>query len=1289
MYKWLKGDVSSCVHAVYEGGVLQRGAGAVFAALRRFWVPVYTLDAEGVALDVRTRNGILRPRSGGPLFRRGMDPEDILAFCKQLKTQTAGGPDGWGTEEWKRMDLRTAGYLAMLMEECTRRRKWPDIFALVHTVFIPKGGKTGIQEVSKLRPISIANLAYRTWAWVTLRKAASHAEQMVHECQFGGIRNRGCPEMYLAMQLEMERVLLAGQDDAGDEQLWEYEERLRPFGYTEDSWKFFDTLQPPRLAQLLVDEGFQVEDVELWLAFYKQHRRKFRLGRALDDAYVQPTRGVLQGCSLSLLASNLLIKQWCLRVERTGARPMAFVDDREVEAETPHVLQRAIGESRNFNDEEQIVTVLEADKTYGWQIGVPKSEQVSVKWGEQALSMQDAWVLLGSDVAATKSGANTKSESRRNSCRRVIARVQALPLGGTERQLVLVSAALSKLLYAQEAQTFSDLEIRSLRTQILGRVWWGCKRRCPEAMMALCLKGHLLDPEMALTYRALTTIKRCMGNERFRIQWRQTWAMMLRVGSGRAYGPAKVTKIRVERMGWTWTDWRTLTLSSDSGESVHIDIVESRREEFEHLVRTGLRKMLVARAAKRRKDFEGADQMDIDTTRQLLVKASDARGLGCGCMARPLRYLLSGAVMTQRVRFLAGLTGSEVCPFCQCGTENMEHILWHCPQWGLQRQPITDMSLQVDRWPPCMRLCGHYVHGPDAPDKGMWPEVQATLAAIIQARFEHMKSHGMLDTPDKWNDSDGEDNGTSDEENDDFDDESGGLCVDHCISVHFPLFRRFAREAQGRKLDIQVIEPRFKCGDTRGFDWSRDTWKAITWYWHAVHIAETSGDFEGTPWIAAMLDAAIACGIMPFARADGDLTIGSMVKVFTNATKRMATLCKCTLLLEDGKDSKRLKPLWLPAVSAMACRIILLRPEEVNDTLEQWGKLCLQLEVEAPEEAVPWSKKLAFVPKLSSQQACKRIRLGTKTTPNLPMDWLCNPAREAQENKLKNEEGIRWNDKLSARQCERRFAKAIDCNVQAISNGNHIVRAAAIDERPTCAICGKSRRQGHWLRLAQEECKRSNPTSAKRAAKEQNDALCVRINQQEEVVGTGTTGRDLSHIKNRNAQKAAAQPLMPIAEAKELTCTKQRLKELGRHGLSNAQKREVMGAGQSIAKAREEAFKQHLSKLKARGGKYHQFELLPDGEHVRCTRCGKQRVRLVTSKWQDEQCAGEYNQDVGGSKAKLAQAQEKLDKWNQRRGKFHVFGFSDDGKRAGCTRCGKFRGRDVISRWKDEVCPEA
>ncbi|CAE7249062.1 unnamed protein product [Symbiodinium sp. CCMP2456] len=732
VFKWIRGENLEQIHAVFENGVLHRGAEATFAALRRFWVPVYALPADMVAQTVRAQPAQQYCLNVDPTTvkcQSGVDPEMLMRFNRRLKAFSAGGPDGWEAAQWKRMDLRTAGFLSLFLECCTQASAWPDILTSAHTVFIPKDGRRGVQDVSKLRPISVACLAYRAWAWSTLQKINTSMPELVHANQFGGVPGRTCADMYLQMQLELERVLVGEVPEPG-------EPDLRPHGYTEDSWKFFDTLQPPRIGQLLLDAGMCPEDVGLWLAFYAQHERIFRIGRTVDSVALRPERGVLQGCPLSLFASNLLMRRWCLTIEAVGAKPCAFVDDREVEAPDCATLQAAVDASRQFNRDEGLVTVLGAQKTFAWHASPPEA---TVSWGDEALPVQTHWTLLGTDMSATSQPCVSTRKARAQAMVQVMRRLTSLPLCSHERQFPAASAAVAKGIYGLEAHSIPRAELFPLRTCLLRVVWEGKPRRCPEAAVTMCFQGHVLDPEMAVHYASFCALRRALQAPAFMQQWLATWSAVTKRGCVRGHGPVREFRRRLRTLGWDCNDGVSFTVPTLTG-PVSVDVLATPKPEFLHHVRNSLRVMLLKRAENRRKDFVGVTVADLDVTR--IVLHADKHTL----LRKSLQTLICGAITTQHVRHLAGLTPTAKCPFCDGDDEDVFHVLWSCPAWQGIRDDLAHLRLRPAVWPPAMRLCGYYVPSArHAPSAASWQAVQVVLARIIQARTQHLTRNNLFD----------------------------------------------------------------------------------------------------------------------------------------------------------------------------------------------------------------------------------------------------------------------------------------------------------------------------------------------------------------------------------------------------------------------------------------------------------------------------------------------------------------------------------------------------------------
>ena len=1084
VWRWLRGKNVERVQAVLEDGVLKRGSRAVFAALRRFWVPIYTLTAENQVPDDQ---GF----SYDPAWSRcdsQIELQDVLDFVRRLRPKGASGPDGWEPESWKRMDSRSAGFLAFFLNKCIEHSRWPSVLTHVHTVFIPKGRATGTQDVTKLRPISVSSLAYRCWSWTVLRKLRPFMDAIMHPKQYGGIPGRSPHAMYLSMQLEIEMTKAASPEEAAE---------MGGHGFTEDSYKFFDTLQVKRAAQLLLQAGVPCDSVALWQSWYEHQVKTFRLGNVIDDVSVEPTRGLIQGCSLSLLAANLLVKQWCQCIEAVGANPSAFVDDREVEANSPELLQEAVIASRAFNDREKIYTELQADKTFCWHV---RSCGVAIMWGDVPLPCNTKWALLGTDMSVQGKNSD-KSNARRQSARDTLARIQLLPTHAESRQVPVAASALARFSYGQEAQWIDQRELHSMRTQVLKALWQNKSQRCPEAVMSVCLKGHLVDPEMNFHYTGLSVVARCLRCPNFLAKWQRAWRVILTSGKYMTGGPIQVFRQRLRFLNWSSPDGVTIELPS--GRSFCLATQDLRVTQ--HVLRDALRRVLIVRAEKRRKDFEGAINCDFDVTKKILASQNSK-----GDIRNALYALLAGAVFTQKKRMYAGKVDSAVCPFCGEGDEDTCHILWSCPKWHSVRVANGLAELAWQHWPPVMQLCGFYVPGaPQAPPAHMWGKIQVALAQVIQSRYTYLKENNLYDVLER----DAQDDAADDDEIDAA--PAGTASCQRPVpsppqySYEFPLFRRVCPPDNFSSVfALRAVVPDFKAASKDAFHWGPDAWKALYAYWSGRQY--TPADVKScTTWPEIALDAALCFGTRALTGSDDKPDLRTLLRTVKRASKRVAAIA--CFELPDGPDSCRFRPLWIPAVEALDRCVRLTHYDEVNALLNDWGRFALQVEVEVPDLNRVWSRKSSWVPDVPLSVTYVRRRLVGKSSPPAPVPMALpddNPGEGA------------WKDKLAARQMRRRILKLVDQNASAVARQAHVVKVEGLLERPRCAVCSEFKHKGRWMRLATAKCPQFNSKSTAAAAAEQQACAEQRIVALDAALSSAKASRP-SLIKSLSLKKAA------------------------------------------------------------------------------------------------------------------------------------------------------------------------
>eukprot|EP00929_Paragymnodinium_shiwhaense_P066533 TRINITY_DN33386_c0_g1_i11.p1 TRINITY_DN33386_c0_g1~~TRINITY_DN33386_c0_g1_i11.p1 ORF type:complete len:422 (+),score=65.63 TRINITY_DN33386_c0_g1_i11:780-2045(+) len=337
-------------------------------------------------------------------------------------------------------------------------------------------------------------------------------------------------------------------------------------------------------------------------------------------------------------------------------------------------------------------------------------------------------------------------------------------------------------------------------------------------------------------------------------------------------------------------------------------------------------------------------------------------------MKNSLHALVTGAVVTQKVRMYAGKAESAVCACCGDGDEDIEHLLWTCKAWSRVRDEHNLSGIGYQSWPTAMKYCGLYVPGEGRPPPADWSNIQCGMASILAARHAYLEDNGMYDKPSKTKQS-------KDACRDDG--ERKHVATPTERSKMFPLFKRIAKDIFDSAIDIQWLVPKFSIGNAGSFEWGDlGMWQKLHEYWSNRRY-RTAIAGPGTTWAEIALDIVNTYGIHVLARSDDERDMRCLIRRAKGASKRLGRLCGFGF--EDGQDSKRLRPLWIPAVASASFTCELNGYEKINKQLEEWGKFALRLEVGDPSAAHNWKKKASWRPTVDTCVA--RRRLSAKQSP--------------------------------------------------------------------------------------------------------------------------------------------------------------------------------------------------------------------------------------------------------------------------------------------------------------------
>ena len=189
---------------------------------------------------------------------------------------------------------------------------WPDDLLHAHVSMLPKPGEqTGRADC--LRPISVLSFVYRLWSRVRFQDAQHWHETWLPPTAKGARSKHSAEEVGLHVAAVLEHAQAAGES-AG--------------GITYDFAKAFDLIPHEVMFRLLALRGAPPRLLGPLRGLYSHLRRSFRV-RGQLSAWFVAANGVIQGCSLSLIALNSQIACLLQRAAADGesAKGHAYADD--------------------------------------------------------------------------------------------------------------------------------------------------------------------------------------------------------------------------------------------------------------------------------------------------------------------------------------------------------------------------------------------------------------------------------------------------------------------------------------------------------------------------------------------------------------------------------------------------------------------------------------------------------------------------------------------------------------------------------------------------------------------------------------------------------------------------------------------------------------------------------------------------------------------------------------------------------------------------------------------------
>ena len=295
LYKWLKnegpssskGPVGPVVLSI-DGKPLQTMT-QVFQAHRDHWQEV-CCHPEPHLESTRLRNFVQSA------IRSPSEPisgKEVLAAAQRMNHKSVGGLDSWSPSVLKGLDLPGAEGLADVYNLVLQTGVWPKDLVAARVSLLHKPG-TPADRVSSWRPITITSCFYRLFARVVLEKCIGTVLPHLPSEMLGGLPGRSTDGAIMRVFLWVEQI---ARSRAGT-----------LYGISLDASKCFD-----RISIWDALAAGAACGIPAWLlggvgSFYLAHKRFTSIRQHIDPYPWKISRGLIQGCSVSVLLTCCVLK---------------------------------------------------------------------------------------------------------------------------------------------------------------------------------------------------------------------------------------------------------------------------------------------------------------------------------------------------------------------------------------------------------------------------------------------------------------------------------------------------------------------------------------------------------------------------------------------------------------------------------------------------------------------------------------------------------------------------------------------------------------------------------------------------------------------------------------------------------------------------------------------------------------------------------------------------------------------------------------------------------------------
>lgn len=587
-------------------------------------------------------------------------PIQLFRTIQKRKPKAAPGLDGWRTQELQKLPLACFVPIARFFQwiEHDPSIDLPKTLTCAKQIILNKPGPSSAMNKRLISILPALLLAYTGSRYEQLQ---SWQLDTMPSCIIGGIRGRTMPSLHTALRLELD-IAKVDNDDL--------------VGVKLDKAKCFDRILPTHTCALFLAFGLPKSFVSFYLRIYQGlHRHMAYKGWVSPIATTAPN-GVVQGCSLSLLAINVHTKVWVHLLELLpGLSMRAYVDDAYIWCKLHNiaVLTQAVQVTRHWD--ELIGQKLNDNKSTIWGTSTKARKAIAQALPEMKLAL--VFDALGARIyTSNKDDFQFAASTLEQACNAVEC-IGALPIPVHVRSQLVGAKAIAKLTYTTHISKTPKAALTKIQNCVAKALWRDRPGiRSKHLVLLFFGKPWRVDPFIAVAYNCLLDVFRyCFEIQDAYHKLRYS----AQHGSHNKNSVAALVRKACETLFIEVTDDLDLCIHN----SPPIRFGSVCPKDFAKVLQAlACQAQYRSIAARKRKDIckpGGLIDMHLST---LFLKRPTFETPAFPTATMHFESVLVGCTLTKDRLCASGWADDSLCRFCAAKKETMPHLLFECKTYA-------------------------------------------------------------------------------------------------------------------------------------------------------------------------------------------------------------------------------------------------------------------------------------------------------------------------------------------------------------------------------------------------------------------------------------------------------------------------------------------------------------------------------------------------------------------------------------------------------------------------------